>query len=165
MINNLFREINHRPFGHLQNEVTLHKYHSFCLQVVCFILRYLALDQPPIPVKFTPLQQQCASHLQDAVDRPNGYSDEMWEDAIHSLLASLFFHKHAAASHHADKDPIHMALILMNINVNDGGNFNSCSWIAAKLSGLLHIMRLVAVKEIRIQADGREEEEEDAEFE
>jgi hypothetical protein len=127
---------------------------------VCFILRYLSLDEPPIPVKFTPFQQECASNLQLALNRPEAYNEEMWDNIIHSLLSSLFFPEDGAESKHADKDPIHMALILMNVNANDGGNFNRCSVIAGKLSGFLHIIRLVAVKEIRRQAD----EEGDGEF-
>jgi hypothetical protein len=130
------------------------------LQLVCFILRYLSLDEPPIPVQFTPLQQESASNLQHALDYPDAYTEEMWDSIIHSLLASVFFHK---PSKHADKDPIQMAIILMNMNMDDGGNFNRCSVIAGKLSGFLHIMRLVAVKDIRRQAD--EGGGEDVEFE
>jgi hypothetical protein len=136
----------------------------FCFQLVCFVLRYLSLNEPPIPVQFTALQKESASNLQLTLDHPDAYTEEMWDSAIHSLLVAIFFRKPHTASKHADKDPLHIALILMNVNADDGGNFNRCSVIAGKLSGFLHIMRLVAVKEIRRQADERGDEE-DAEFE
>ena len=45
-----------------------------------------------------------------------------------------------------------MALILMSLHP-ENGNFEGCTKIVGKMSGLLHIMRLVAVKEIRREAD------------
>ncbi len=91
------------------------------------------------------------------------YSDEKWDNLIHSLLVSLFFHKHKAITRHSDKDPIQMALILMNMNPRNG-NFNSCDVIVGKMSGFLHIMRLVAIKEIRRRGDENPDLE-DADFE
>jgi len=56
-----------------------------------------------------------------------------------------------------------MALILMNMNPRNG-NFNSCDVIVGKMSGFLHIMRLVAIKEIRRRGDENPDLE-DADFE
>ncbi len=94
----------------------------------------------------------CAKDLQQAIDHPSTYTDEMWDNHIHSLLTSLFFHKHTAITRHADKDPIQMALILMSLQAKNG-NFDACNLIVGKMSALLHTMRLIAVKEIRREAD------------
>src|SRR5258708_10712400 len=147
-----FSEINHRPFGYPQNKSTTAKYQGYILQVACFVLRYCSLGTPPIPVLFTERQEVCARDLQHAIDHPTQYSDEMWDNLIHSLLTSLFFHKHSAITHYADKDPIQMALMLLSLQEKNG-NFDSCYLIVGKMSALLHTMRLVAVKEIRREAD------------
>jgi len=94
----------------------------------------------------------CARELQHAIDHGTRYTDEAWDNLIHSLLTSLFFHKHTAITREADKDPIQMALILMSLHAGNG-NFDSCNLIVGKMSAFLHIMRLIAVKEIRREAD------------
>ena len=152
MLTVFVREIHHRPFGFLQNQSSSTRYEHYALQLICFCIHYITTSNPPIPVTFTHEQSANTHKLLQAIQSSIPLTDETWDSHIHTLLSSLFYHKHPAVIRNSDKDPIQMCLILMNMDPKTG-NFMGPDIIAGRMSGLMHIMRLVAVKEIRRLAD------------
>ena len=88
-----------------------------------------------------------------------------WDSHIHALLSSLFFQRQPLVTPHSDKDPIQMSLILLNMDPETGNcNFATPDVIGGRMSGLLHVMRLVAVRHIYLLAS-QHPDLQDAEFE
>ncbi len=86
-------------------------------------------------------------------------TDNEWDGLIHAVLFSLLFSNHPNVLRNSKKDPISIFLMLLNINPQDG-NFASCSTICSRMLGLLHIFRLVAIREIHFGANQEVQEEE-----
>lgn len=140
----------HAPFGYTQEESTHAKYISFVLQFACMAMRFCTMDEPPISVTFTARQRSNAIALHTALVSgvlPDGKS---WNDLLHQLLSSLFFSQDRIVARNATTCPVQMYFILASMNSK--GQFTDCGTIAGKFSGMLHIMRQVAVYDISLTA-------------
>ena len=89
--------------------------------------------------------------------------DDEWDGLVHELIFSILFSTHPHVLQDSKKDPISVFLILLNMNPHDG-NFASCSTICSRMSGLLYVFRLVAIREICVGRNREIEEDEDVDL-
>jgi hypothetical protein len=136
----------HTPF-HYVGPSTEHRYETDAYRLLLFALRHVCLEQQPIAALFTDKQMEQLSTLEAFCDQPDQLSPDQWNQQIQLVFKLLLFSMHDEIDKRAHEDPISVFLILIHINKYTG-SFASCGSIAGSLSGLQHIARLVAVREI-----------------
>jgi hypothetical protein len=153
--------IENSPFSYPQNLTTCERYEGFGLRLVCFLLR-ARTEEFPLEMSWTSKQARSARRVIACLDDATT-TDEMWDEAIHRLMVSIFFDLPRNFLRESDKHPIAIFTMLLNLHPTTG-NFAKCSTVAGRLSALIYLFRVVAVDLIRREADRRaaagEEEEE-----
>jgi hypothetical protein len=138
-----------------QNSSTSEKYETLALRLICFIVRYCCVKRGKfhLEVHLTTEQRESARWMYEALLSQAERGDDQWDALVHKVLFSLLFTAHRQLLQESQKDPILIFLMLLNLSPNTG-HFSSCGTMCGKMSGLLHIFRLVALKEISLAADG-----------
>lgn len=130
---------------------TEHRYQLMAERLVCFALQlYNAEDEAPVEVAFSQEQEECLEALDQALPRRRTPRPSNFLDLYHKLLCSLLFSVHPNVDANSEKDPMTIFMICINLE-NAMGNFKEPHMIATSCSMMLHIMRLVAVKEISLR--------------
>lgn len=157
--------INHRPFAYPQNDSTTEKYQVWGLQLLCFVLRWVSsTGEPVLPVLLTDNQVKHSKAILAALDAPHPLPDPAFDTLIHAFFDSLFFSQHKQVSRHQTQCPVQSFIMCSAIHPVTG-NFERCGSIVSRLSALLHVLRLVAVKSIADKAEDLDDMVENPEFE
>jgi hypothetical protein len=130
---------------------TEYRYQLMAEQLIYFTLQlYNAGDEAPIEVAFSQEQSECLEAFDYALPHHRTPRPSNFLDLYHKLLHSLLFSIHPNVDANSEKDPMTIFMICINLE-NAMGNFKQPSMIATSCSTMLHIMRLVAVKEISLK--------------
>lgn len=144
------------PFRYPQQETTQTRYQNYAIQAMLFLLRYsengFGDENPgPIAVMFTEKQLEVAENVLNLWEIEST-DTEQWNVSLHTLFTSLFLDSHPKVDRNAQKDPIALFLMLLNINRHDG-QFPECRVVGGCLAGLTHMIRLIATKEISLRRE------------
>ncbi|KAF9518849.1 hypothetical protein BS47DRAFT_1358509 [Hydnum rufescens UP504] len=157
--------INHRPFAYPQNDSSSEKYQAWGLRLICHVLRCVQTSAAPVlPVLLSDAQIKHAKAILTTLSITPSPTYTVFDPLIHSLLDSLFFSQHKGVSRHPNQCPVQSFIMCSAIDARSG-NFEKCGTIVGRLSALLHILRLVAVKSIANKADLLDDSVENPEFE
>lgn len=140
-------EKSNLPFHYLQTECSQQQYERMGEVIVCFALRVHIGHQSPFPILLSSTQQECIETLQDALS--SAHSDEPeCILAYHRVLASLSFAVHPEIDSNRTKE-FWNALLMCTSLGGDESTFKSSHSIASTCSKLSHVLRLVAIKELK----------------
>ncbi|KAF8318903.1 uncharacterized protein EI90DRAFT_3132882 [Cantharellus anzutake] len=149
-VNSVTDAIENSPFSYPQNSATCDHYEGFGLRLVCFLVR-MCMEEFPLKLSFT-MEQIHHARMVRAYPNDPTTTDERWDDAIHGLMVSVFFGLPSNFRRESEKHPISIFLMLINLHPTTG-NFPKCSTISGRLSAMMYLFRVMAVKMIWKEAE------------
>lgn len=125
---------------------------------LCFFIRIWQChqdDELPIPLL---ISEEILTDIEYLYDCIMGHIDDLEDkdfiDITHRLFGHLFFNIHPELDMSTDKDLFNFFVICLNTTFD--GNFKPPTLIATSCSTLVHIMRLVSIKEINFKRNSQE---------
>lgn len=129
---------------------TSNKYQAFPLRLACLAIRSLP-GNAPYQILLTNDQRAAATALETALQEDTA-PPVAFNTLIQSLLSLLFFSRHPQVAINPLQCPIHSCIMLFNLSGRDG-QFPQCSKITPQLAAIQHIMRIVAIKQIKLESE------------